>query len=296
MKIQFLKTVGATAFPLLVVSCKMEVIDQNYPDIQPGKIWVRSAAGAYGYIGASKYYILDELGGPVIDGPCICIPEHIVYLSYLDGLIGAGPETATVENRIIGYAKNACKERADELGMDEDSDNCEQIVQAATPYVLDDCEAVHTGSYCEGLPGTYETGDGETAETGDGETAEPLSPLEDPSSHVSCPSTTLCEVSEELFEYARDNPGELMYTGATVEEVSLTGGGSGFEFIDVPSGCVADELLFQVDDIITKINGYLVGNTANWPTIVASLATADTATVTYLRSSAEYTLTLTVDD
>jgi hypothetical protein len=49
---------------------------------------------------------------------------------------------------------------------------------------------------------------------------------------VSCSTSTLCEISEELLEYARENPGELMYTGATVEKISRTG----YEFIDVPSG------------------------------------------------------------
>lgn len=177
MSTRFLRNLCGAGF-LSMAGCKPEVIDEpanstdtgdTGQDLKPGKFWVKSAAGATGYIGEQQYYILDESGGPVVDGVCVCIPLHIVYLSFLDGLLWPEPpeEALAVNQAIHNGALYACLQRAHELGLDLDSTSCNSTLSTATPHVLGDCEDEFLpgppGSLnndCEGLPGTDETDGG----------------------------------------------------------------------------------------------------------------------------------------
>jgi hypothetical protein len=268
-----------------------------------GHVWQVVAEGATASIGNSTFYILDNSNKPIRGAECYCPPEHILFLSVQQGLGDGGDIYDFLLGELRHKAIDNCKYVAYNLmGADADTDTCTSAVanyNDGAPFNTE--EACTQWNYnCPPLSeidpeGEDEVWDDDPDAGAETDTESNLTPLDELGLHVSCSMGT-CLISVELYEFVLEYPEMLDTNGGVLQEYRPAGPLDGLQFVDVPTGCLAAHLGFEVDDVVTKVNNYSISSYANWPTILGTLANASTATVTYERDSTEHTLTVTVDE
>lgn len=268
-----------------------------------GHVWHVAAEGATATVDGDAISIADDNENPILAKKCFCPAEHLLLLSVAQGLSNGGATYDFLVAELRNKAIANCKYVAYTLiGADPDSDNCEQAAlnfNGGDPF--NDEETCTQWNYnCPPLNEIDPYGEDEVldedADAGaETDTGSPLTPLDELGLHVSCSKGT-CEISEELYEFALAHPAQLDENGAMLVEHSPKGKLYGFRFMTVPPDCLVDHLGFEVGDVVTKINTYALSSYANWPRILATLATATSATVTYERDSTEQTLTVRVEE